>query len=187
MTPRRLLRPKVGLLAPLFVLRSTSCSSALLALALEQARQPVLFAVLVGTMADRARDRKVPLEEAKAAARAQEVPYVEVCANESLQTLVDTTLKAMRRSTPAAAPALSSSGASFEVPASVPSPASPAPQWVPDEAVKECAKCKHAFTATRRRHHCRVCLNIFCAACSSKRVAHQRVCDSCFSTQPKKK
>ncbi len=54
------------------------------------------------------------------------------------------------------------------------------PRWIEDEEVRNCAKCTQPFTATRRRHHCRVCLNVFCAACSAKRVSGQRACEECF-------
>lgn len=35
--------------------------------------------------------------------------------------------------------------------------------WMPDEASKECTGCQSVFTAFRRKHHCRVCGQIFCS------------------------
>jgi FYVE zinc finger len=37
--------------------------------------------------------------------------------------------------------------------------------WRPDDSTKNCANCAGAFTFTNRRHHCRVCGDIFCGAC----------------------
>ena len=63
-----------------------------------------------------------------------------------------------------------------------------APSWKPDDDTTACHKCRSNFTTTRRRHHCRHCGEVFCASCSSHRLAlqHQptkapvRVCDTCF-------
>ncbi|KAI6230179.1 hypothetical protein M3Y99_01084600 [Aphelenchoides fujianensis] len=60
-------------------------------------------------------------------------------------------------------------------------------QWVDDASVSECKSCSSAFSVINRRHHCRVCGNIFCAACSESRVQLPsssrpvRVCAACFS------
>uniref|UniRef100_A0A0N5AD61 Pleckstrin homology domain-containing family F member 2 n=1 Tax=Syphacia muris TaxID=451379 RepID=A0A0N5AD61_9BILA len=61
--------------------------------------------------------------------------------------------------------------------------------WTPDNDASVCMHCqKTEFTIIQRRHHCRACGNVVCAACSthtyrvpgvSKRPV--RVCDSCFS------
>ena len=59
--------------------------------------------------------------------------------------------------------------------------------WVPDAMVKKCTHCSAKFTFFRRRHHCRWCLNIFCASCSStfmsipqlNHIEPVRVCDTC--------
>lgn len=58
--------------------------------------------------------------------------------------------------------------------------------WRPDSEVKNCTKCNALFTTLRRRHHCRMCGDIFCKSCSSKRVKllgddsdPERVCDKC--------
>lgn len=44
-----------------------------------------------------------------------------------------------------------------------------APIWVPDNAADRCANCKEAFnTAWRRKHHCRLCGDVVCWACSQR-------------------
>ncbi|XP_026886369.2 zinc finger FYVE domain-containing protein 9 isoform X2 [Electrophorus electricus] len=42
-----------------------------------------------------------------------------------------------------------------------------APVWVPDSQAPICMKCEVKFTFTKRRHHCRACGKVFCAACCS--------------------
>ncbi|XP_068095178.1 zinc finger FYVE domain-containing protein 9 [Hyperolius riggenbachi] len=42
-----------------------------------------------------------------------------------------------------------------------------APVWVPDSQAPNCMKCEAKFTFTKRRHHCRACGKVFCAACCS--------------------
>eukprot|EP01012_Entosiphon_sulcatum_P037904 TRINITY_DN4885_c0_g1_i1.p1 TRINITY_DN4885_c0_g1~~TRINITY_DN4885_c0_g1_i1.p1 ORF type:complete len:459 (+),score=81.19 TRINITY_DN4885_c0_g1_i1:56-1432(+) len=44
-------------------------------------------------------------------------------------------------------------------------------KWVPDELVSNCTLCRNPFTLTNRKHHCRVCGNIFCGPCSPHFVA----------------
>lgn len=69
--------------------------------------------------------------------------------------------------------------------------ASVAPVWVPDRAAPHCFVCKAPFRMTRRRHHCRLCGAVVCAACShTKRILRNiradkpvRVCDACVSGQ----
>ena len=39
--------------------------------------------------------------------------------------------------------------------------------WMRDENVSECYDCKNLFTTFRRKHHCRLCGQIFCFKCSS--------------------
>jgi hypothetical protein len=61
-----------------------------------------------------------------------------------------------------------------------------APHWLPD-AQRECCSCGVAFDMFNRRHHCRCCGGIFCAACSSNRCSlpgwgiepEVRTCDAC--------
>jgi 1-phosphatidylinositol-3-phosphate 5-kinase len=39
--------------------------------------------------------------------------------------------------------------------------------WMPDRFCKVCYGCEESFTMYRRRHHCRMCGQIFCNNCSS--------------------
>jgi hypothetical protein len=60
---------------------------------------------------------------------------------------------------------------------------------VPDKYRADCPHCDAPFTVSKRRHHCRLCGDIFCDACSSHRVELPlegsefekpvRVCDFC--------
>ena len=64
-----------------------------------------------------------------------------------------------------------------------------APVWVPDAECSNCLLCEESFTLLRRRHHCRACGKVVCAACSSRRwlLAHVdsvkpvRTCEDCYS------
>lgn len=38
--------------------------------------------------------------------------------------------------------------------------------WMKDESASSCFSCNRAFTTFRRKHHCRVCGQIFCSACT---------------------
>ncbi|KAF9451376.1 hypothetical protein P691DRAFT_724173 [Macrolepiota fuliginosa MF-IS2] len=38
--------------------------------------------------------------------------------------------------------------------------------WMDDENCRECYDCKSVFTAWRRKHHCRICGQIFCSRCA---------------------
>ncbi|KAH7713944.1 FYVE zinc finger family protein [Aphelenchoides avenae] len=42
--------------------------------------------------------------------------------------------------------------------------------WMPDSTGKECYECHERFTTFRRRHHCRLCGQIFCAKCTSHQI-----------------
>lgn len=42
--------------------------------------------------------------------------------------------------------------------------------WMPDSVSKECYDCGEKFTAFRRKHHCRVCGQIFCSQCCNREV-----------------
>ncbi|NXP85446.1 FGD2 protein, partial [Passerina amoena] len=63
-----------------------------------------------------------------------------------------------------------------------------APQWVRDNLVTMCMRCREPFNAiTRRRHHCRACGYVVCARCSDYKAELQydgnrpnRVCQECF-------
>ncbi|XP_019968314.2 zinc finger FYVE domain-containing protein 9 isoform X1 [Paralichthys olivaceus] len=63
-----------------------------------------------------------------------------------------------------------------------------APVWVPDSQAPVCMKCDVKFTFTKRRHHCRACGKVFCAACCSLKCRllymdrkEARVCITCHS------
>ncbi|XP_055580612.1 zinc finger FYVE domain-containing protein 9 isoform X2 [Falco cherrug] len=63
-----------------------------------------------------------------------------------------------------------------------------APVWVPDSQAPNCMKCEARFTFTKRRHHCRACGKVFCAACCSLKCKllymdrkEARVCVICHS------
>ncbi|KAG5896372.1 hypothetical protein JTB14_005849 [Gonioctena quinquepunctata] len=59
--------------------------------------------------------------------------------------------------------------------------------WMPDSVSKECYECSEKFTTFRRRHHCRVCGQIFCSQCCSQQIPGKifgctgdlRVCTYC--------
>lgn len=61
----------------------------------------------------------------------------------------------------------------------------PSASWMPDKDVTHCCQCRRKFTATTRRHHCRICAKVFCGKCTSHslKVAgdNVRVCDLCFA------
>ena len=60
--------------------------------------------------------------------------------------------------------------------------------WMADETAKECRDCLLPFTPLRRRHHCRICGQIFCHRCCSNivpgaRFGHRdaiRTCNQCL-------
>lgn len=59
--------------------------------------------------------------------------------------------------------------------------------WMPDSVSKECYECCEKFTTFRRRHHCRVCGQIFCSSCCNQQIPGKifgctgdlRVCTYC--------
>ncbi|XP_011640155.1 1-phosphatidylinositol 3-phosphate 5-kinase isoform X2 [Pogonomyrmex barbatus] len=59
--------------------------------------------------------------------------------------------------------------------------------WMPDSVSKQCYDCGERFTTFRRRHHCRVCGQIFCSKCCSDQIPGKimgctgdlRVCTYC--------
>jgi 1-phosphatidylinositol-3-phosphate 5-kinase len=60
--------------------------------------------------------------------------------------------------------------------------------WMKDETSTECFICSRLFTTFRRKHHCRICGQIFCSACttliSGEKFNHNgkmRVCKTCLS------
>ncbi|EMD32532.1 hypothetical protein CERSUDRAFT_118584 [Gelatoporia subvermispora B] len=60
--------------------------------------------------------------------------------------------------------------------------------WMDDDLCKECYDCKSVFTAWRRKHHCRICGQIFCSRCASNIIKGARfgqsgmirVCNLCL-------
>lgn len=60
-------------------------------------------------------------------------------------------------------------------------------QWMDSKQVKQCALCQQSFSVTRRKHHCRLCGNVFCQTCSDNKMElassakPARVCDTCHS------
>ncbi|ESP03188.1 hypothetical protein LOTGIDRAFT_137758, partial [Lottia gigantea] len=42
--------------------------------------------------------------------------------------------------------------------------------WMPDSSCRECYDCGDKFTTFRRRHHCRVCGQIFCSKCCNQEL-----------------
>jgi hypothetical protein len=66
--------------------------------------------------------------------------------------------------------------------------------WVPDEKAPTCYNCQKQFSAIfLRKHHCRICGNVFCKDCSSKTVEGKywgskkeiKVCDYCHEMYKK--
>ncbi|KAF8517300.1 hypothetical protein BU17DRAFT_50059 [Hysterangium stoloniferum] len=60
--------------------------------------------------------------------------------------------------------------------------------WMDDANAKECYDCKSVFTTWRRKHHCRICGQIFCSRCASNIIKGSRfgqdgmirVCNLCL-------
>lgn len=60
--------------------------------------------------------------------------------------------------------------------------------WMDDRLCKECYDCKSVFTAWRRKHHCRICGQVFCSRCASNVIKGARfgqegmlrVCNLCL-------
>ena len=62
--------------------------------------------------------------------------------------------------------------------------------FVPDKYARTCLRCTGAFTVIKRKHHCRICGNVVCGACSKNRMrmpdvlkvpGMRRACDVCFA------
>lgn len=61
--------------------------------------------------------------------------------------------------------------------------------WTADSSVATCYECRRAFSMFIRKHHCRMCGNIFCNKCSNYRLSGEkygsnepiRVCKFCFN------
>ncbi|KAL5256190.1 hypothetical protein ACHWQZ_G011420 [Mnemiopsis leidyi] len=68
--------------------------------------------------------------------------------------------------------------------------------WMPDDQCKECYECGILFTTFKRRHHCRLCGQIFCYDCCSDVISGKiagygdaevqlRVCKYCLQSKSK--
>jgi len=55
--------------------------------------------------------------------------------------------------------------------------------WMADRYCKVCYSCGSMFTLVNRRHHCRICGQIFCHPCTSHTYEGARVCDHCHTEQ----
>ena len=42
--------------------------------------------------------------------------------------------------------------------------------WLPDSVSRQCYECSEKFTTFRRRHHCRLCGQIFCSRCCNRTI-----------------
>ena len=66
-------------------------------------------------------------------------------------------------------------------------------KWVPDEKVNNCLNCNKEFSTLLRKHHCRICGNIFCNDCANQNICIKlknnnitiKVCDKCSETYKK--
>eukprot|EP00998_Keelungia_sp_KM082_P007446 NODE_3641_length_868_cov_114.937922_g3619_i0.p1 GENE.NODE_3641_length_868_cov_114.937922_g3619_i0~~NODE_3641_length_868_cov_114.937922_g3619_i0.p1 ORF type:complete len:238 (+),score=28.73 NODE_3641_length_868_cov_114.937922_g3619_i0:57-770(+) len=69
------------------------------------------------------------------------------------------------------------------------------PRWVLDAERPQCRACDEPFTVTKRRHHCRMCGDVFCGKCSDRATELpqfgplvsrlERVCYKCWEIQNK--
>jgi hypothetical protein len=63
------------------------------------------------------------------------------------------------------------------------------PTWKDDASSSTCIRCKKDFTLLRRKHHCRMCGELVCGACSNNFIPipklsyryEVRVCSECFT------
>lgn len=60
--------------------------------------------------------------------------------------------------------------------------------WMKDDSAKDCFTCGKAFNTFRRRHHCRICGQIFCNSCTLSISGEtfglngrMRVCNNCYA------
>ena len=47
--------------------------------------------------------------------------------------------------------------------------------WMPDSVSTKCYDCEAKFTTFRRRHHCRVCGQIFCSKCCGSYIPGESI------------
>jgi len=60
-------------------------------------------------------------------------------------------------------------------------------EWLPDDRLAQCTLCCSKFTFFKRRHHCRLCGELYCGSCSDRKQSiHRfklyevRVCNVCY-------
>ena len=63
--------------------------------------------------------------------------------------------------------------------------------WVPDKEAIACLACEKSFNSFRRKHHCRLCGQVFCHSCSQQKTTKgkggeilakpQRACMACYT------
>ncbi|GAA6016064.1 hypothetical protein JCM10207_004429 [Rhodosporidiobolus poonsookiae] len=58
--------------------------------------------------------------------------------------------------------------------------------WIADESVSECMSCQARFGFMKRKHHCRICGRIFCAACTPYNRGEGRSCVECHISREKR-
>lgn len=64
--------------------------------------------------------------------------------------------------------------------------------WMKDETASECFRCARPFSAFRRKHHCRLCGQIFCSSCTTlipgakfNYSGKMRICKNCLDVVDK--
>jgi hypothetical protein len=64
--------------------------------------------------------------------------------------------------------------------------------WVPDHFARKCSRCEKDFGWLKGKHHCRMCGNVVCSACSQnvmklpaalKVPGEHKCCDVCYKTR----
>lgn len=60
-------------------------------------------------------------------------------------------------------------------------------EWKEDTSCNSCTKCNNPFYIFRRRHHCRICGNIFCHDCLSYVISNTNKIKVCITCKNKKK
>merc|ERR1711865_625245 len=103
---------------------------------------------------------------------------------------LEATIAADRPAEPMTAPA--GAGTPLHTPQGAGPSDSQPPQWVADESVSECTRCSKEFNLFCRKHHCRLCGQIFCSACCGQKSSFPelgfteevRACHDCHINPP---